>query len=89
MSNLELFVPAVRQLISVTRGDHHHDQSVLSDTDTLRQQRLLDRDKHHHKQLWTKDPHGGQYRKVWQSHCILDLSSKTTCVLLRNLEYSE
>ena len=85
MSNLELLVPAVGQLISVTRGDH--DQSVLSDTDTLRQQRLSDRDKHRHKQLWTKHPHGGQYRKVWQYHCILDLSSKTTCVLLRNLEY--
>ncbi len=73
MSNLELVVPAVRQLISVTRGDR--DQSVLADTDKLRQQRLLDRDKHHHKQLWTKDPHDGQHRKVWQSCCTHDVSS--------------
>ena len=79
MSNLELVVPAVRQLISVTQGDQ--DQSLLADTDKLRQQRLLDRDKHHHKQLWTKDPHGGQYRKVWQSYCILDVSKKTTCAV--------
>ncbi len=77
MSNLELVVPARRQLISVNPGDQ--DQSVLADTDKLRQQRLLDRDKHHHKQLWTKDPHGGQYRKVWQFCCIHDVSSKTTC----------
>ncbi|DBB16352.1 TPA: hypothetical protein ACH3X3_014649 [Trebouxia sp. C0006] len=76
MSNLELLVPAVGQLISVTRGDH--DQSVLSDTDTLRQQRLSDRDKHHHKQLWTKHPHGGQYRKV--------VSAKKTEVTLQTIE---
>lgn len=76
MSDLELDVPALHQLISVTQGDQ--DQSVLADTNQLRQQRLVDRDKHHHKQLWTKDPHGGQYRKVWHSHCILDVSSKTT-----------
>ncbi|KAA6424798.1 MAG: hypothetical protein FRX49_04972 [Trebouxia sp. A1-2] len=62
MSDLELDVPALHQLISVTQGDQ--DQSVLADTNQLRQQRLVDRDKHHHKQLWTKDPHGGQYRKV-------------------------
>jgi hypothetical protein len=79
MSNFELVVPAARKLNSVTRSDQ--DQSVLADSDKLRQQRLLDRDKHHHKQLWTKDPHGGQYRKVWQSYCILDVSSKTTCAV--------
>ena len=79
MSNLELVVPALRQLISVTQGDQ--DQSVLADTDKLRQQRLVDREKHHHKELWTKDSHGGQYRKVWQSHYILDVSSKTTCAV--------
>ncbi|KAL0026662.1 hypothetical protein WJX79_002344 [Trebouxia sp. C0005] len=62
MSDLELDVPALHQLISVTQGDQ--DQSVLADTNQLRQQRLVDRDKHHHKQLWTKDPHGGQYRKT-------------------------
>ncbi|DBA81829.1 hypothetical protein WJX77_011080 [Trebouxia sp. C0004] len=62
MSKLELVVPALHQLIPVPQGDQ--DQSVLADTDKLRQQRLLDRDKHHYKQLWTKDPHGGQYRKV-------------------------
>ena len=27
-------------------------------------QRVLDREAHHHKQLWTKDSHGGPYRKV-------------------------
>lgn len=81
MSDLQLVVPAVRQLISVTQGDQ--DQSVLADTDKVRQQRLLDREKHHHRQLWTKDPHGGQYRKVWRSHCILDVSSKTTCAVQR------
>jgi len=78
MSDLQLVVPAVRQLISVTQGE-----SVLAVTDKVRQQRLLDREKHHHRQLWTKDPHGGQYRKVWRSHCILDVSSKTTCAVRR------
>ena len=27
-------------------------------------QRKLDREQHHHRQIWTKDAHGGPYRKV-------------------------
>ena len=27
-------------------------------------QRKLDREQHHYKQIWTKDAHGGPYRKV-------------------------
>lgn len=28
------------------------------------QQRRTDAEEHHHKQIWTKDPHGGPYKKV-------------------------
>ena len=38
--------------------------SVVARNETLRRQRLLDRDRYYHKQLWTKDAHGGPYRKV-------------------------
>ncbi len=30
----------------------------------LQEQRAADRERHHHKEIWTKDPHGGPYRKV-------------------------
>ena len=60
MSGREVVEAGPRQLVPVTGTD----QSIASRSDCLREQRLLDRDTHHHKQLWTKDAHGGQYRKV-------------------------
>jgi len=30
----------------------------------LQEQRLADRERHYHKDIWTKDPHGGPHRKV-------------------------
>jgi hypothetical protein len=30
----------------------------------LQEQRLADRERHYHKEVWTKDPHGGPHRKV-------------------------
>ena len=30
----------------------------------LQEQRLADRERHYHKEIWTKDPHGGPHRKV-------------------------
>ena len=40
-----------------------YDDETRCCTKTL-EQRVLDRDKHFYKQLWTKDAHGGPYRKV-------------------------
>ena len=36
----------------------------LGRKDELMEQRRADRRDHQHKQIWTKDPHGGAYRKV-------------------------
>lgn len=40
------------------------DQSLTVPAGVLHQQRLFAREQHHHKQLWSKDAHGGAYRKV-------------------------
>lgn len=60
MAGLELATYGHRQVAYTEEFDH----SVAVRDDRLHQQRLQDRDKHHHRQLWTKDAHGGQYRKV-------------------------
>lgn len=36
----------------------------LGRKDELMEKRRADRAEHQHKQIWTKDPHGGAYRKV-------------------------
>lgn len=46
-----------------------HEQLVLAAQslalkDELMEKRRADRAEHQHKQIWTKDPHGGAYRKV-------------------------
>ncbi len=60
MPGLELACVGERQAVPVAAEG----QSIAATNEQLRQQRLLDRDQHHHKQLWTKHSHGGPYRKV-------------------------
>ena len=59
MADRQVAVVASSQAVSALLGD----QNVVAIGD-LHQQRLIEREEHHHKQLWTKDPHGGPYRKV-------------------------
>ena len=63
-----------RQLVAVTPsqavGTVLPDRCVATHSEKLHQQRLIERDKHHHKQLWTKDSHGGPYRKVFAKHLV-------------------
>lgn len=44
---------------------------------SLQEQRLerlrRDRESHSHKQVWTKDPHGGRYRKVTTASSLVIL----------------
>jgi hypothetical protein len=44
--------------------DHTRQLQALVNRDRALQQLRHDQDLHHHKQIWTKDPHGGPYVKV-------------------------
>ena len=43
--------------------------------DALMEKRRADRTAHQHKQIWTKDPHGGPYRKVREYGVAIALCS--------------
>ncbi len=38
--------------------------SSLALRESLQEKRRADQRQHHHQQIWTKDPHGGPYKKV-------------------------
>ena len=57
------------QSATVPAPDHGTGQSLTVKSERLYQQRLTEREQHHHKQLWTKDSHGGPYRKVRANGC--------------------
>lgn len=59
------------QSTTVSAPDLGTGQSLVakSEGSQQRQQRLAEREQHHHKQLWTKDSHGGPYRKVRAGDC--------------------
>ena len=60
MADRQLVVGSPGQAVATVLGD----RCVAANSEKLHQQRLVERDRHHHKQLWTKDSHGGPYRKV-------------------------
>lgn len=60
MAERQLVVATSSQAVATSFGD----RCVAANSEQLHQQRLEEREKHHHKQLWTKDSHGGPYRKV-------------------------
>lgn len=60
MVDRQLVVATSSQAVVTCLGD----RCVVANSEKLHQQRLVEREKHHHKQLWTKDSHGGPYRKV-------------------------
>lgn len=67
-------MPLDRQLVVATSSnavsDLSSDRCLALHAEQLHKQRLVEREKHHHKQLWTKDSHGGPYRKVWASSTL-------------------
>ena len=54
------------------------ERSSVALRESLQAERRADQQRHHHRQIWTKDPHGGPYKKVVRS----DLETKLSRVCL-------
>ena len=46
-------------------------RSSVALRESLQAERRADQQRHHHRQIWTKDPHDGPYKKVISSSCEL------------------
>lgn len=51
-----------RELVPLDAG-----RSSVALRESLQAERRADQQRHHHRQIWTKDPHGGPYKKVINS----------------------
>ncbi|KAL3152133.1 hypothetical protein ABBQ32_001231 [Trebouxia sp. C0010 RCD-2024] len=60
MLDRQIVVASPSKAVSALAGE----RAVAAAAEQLHQQRLIERDQHHHKQLWTKESHGGPYRKA-------------------------